>query len=174
MSSIDERAPLAPSTDQVLDDLHATLLRAERLWADLAALLAGGPSGDTADPADGGGVTHPGVCAGRGDLNGAEACTGYEPPASDPLAAFRLMDGTVCYRTVPVAEVESGQWFERQHGDETWYQVEAVVHGESAVGLAHDGSGLTWFPRVDGRVRVACTPAESVACQGGIREAAGR
>lgn len=49
MSTIEERAPIAPDADQLLDDLHATLLRAEALWTDLSALLANGPA-NTTDP----------------------------------------------------------------------------------------------------------------------------
>lgn len=48
MSTIEERAPIHPTTDQLLDELRQTLARAERLWTDLAALLANGPA--TTDP----------------------------------------------------------------------------------------------------------------------------
>lgn len=41
MSTIEERAPITPTTDRLLDDLHQTLARAEALWTDLAALLTG-------------------------------------------------------------------------------------------------------------------------------------
>lgn len=136
MSTIEERAPLTPIT---LDrrQLRSLLAEAEAVQAKLMETLA-------------------------------EAVALLEPiivlSSDDPLAAFRLPDGTVCYRTVPVAEVRPGQWFERQHGDEAWYQVERVVPGESMIGLVHGGGGLMWWPRVDGRVRVACRP-ELLACR---------
>lgn len=136
MSTIEERAPLAPITDR--RQLRVLLAEAEAVQARLMETLA-------------------------------EAVALLEPiivlSSDDPLAAFRLPDGTVCYRTVPVAEVRPGQWFERQHGDEAWHQVERVVPGESMIGLVHDGGGgLMWWPRVDGRVRVACRP-ELLACR---------
>lgn len=81
------------------------------------------------------------------------------PRPGDPLAAFRLPDGTVCYRTVPVGAVLPGHWFQRRHGDGgDWHEVERVVPSETSIGLAHDGNELTWFVRGEGRVRVACRP----------------
>lgn len=47
MSTIRERAPL--TTDQLLDELHATLQRAEKLWTHLHDLLAG-PTAADPDP----------------------------------------------------------------------------------------------------------------------------
>lgn len=52
MSTIEERAPIHPTTDQLLDDLHQTLIRAEALWTDLAAILTGPVTVDLGVPAD--------------------------------------------------------------------------------------------------------------------------
>lgn len=52
MSTIEERAPIAPDADQLLDELRQTLVRAEALWTDLAAILTGPVTVDLGVPAD--------------------------------------------------------------------------------------------------------------------------
>lgn len=56
MSTIEERAPIHPTTDQLLDELRQTLARAEALWTDLAAILTGPVTVDLGVPADRGPV----------------------------------------------------------------------------------------------------------------------
>lgn len=78
----------------------------------------------------------------------------------DELAAFRLADGTVCWRGVPVEHVIVGEWFQVL-ADGPWHRVVRAPGSESSVGLSFrlpSGSLTTeWFERGT-TLRVACRP----------------
>jgi hypothetical protein len=82
----------------------------------------------------------------------------------DPLAPFRLPDGSVAYLSIPVGGLRAGDWFQRQRGDDGWHQVRPLIFGGDQVGVPFDETGLEWFGR-DQMVRVARTPEHVVAAQ---------
>lgn len=85
------------------------------------------------------------------------------PPTSvdlgDPLAPFKMADGTVAYLTVPVGGLRAGDWFQRQHGDPDWHHVRPLILAGDQVGVPFDETGLEWFGR-SAMVRVARTPEQ--------------
>ncbi len=97
------------------------------------------------------------------------------PPTSvdlrDPLAPFKMADGTVCYLSIPVGGLRAGDWFQRQHGDPDWHHVRLLIFAGDRIGVPYDEAGFEWFG-VDAQVRVARPPADVVARQE-LREALG-
>lgn len=147
MTTIEERAPLAMLlTPTERDELAELLARVERMALDLSATLGAALEVVRADRAD------------HVDLG-------------DPLAMFRLPDGSVAYLSVPVGGLRAGDWFQRQHGDEGWHHVRPLIFTEDRVGVPFDETGLEWFGR-EQMVRVARTPEHVAFVQ--EQRAAGR
>lgn len=90
------------------------------------------------------------------------------PPTSvdlrDPLAPFKMADGTVCYLSIPVGGLRAGDWFQRVHGDPDWHHVRPLIFAGDLIGVPYDEAGLEWFG-VDAQVRVARPPADVIARQ---------
>ena len=80
----------------------------------------------------------------------------------DPLAEFRLPNGTVAFETVHADDIVAGDWVQRCHGDPDWHHVEDAEHldllGASTWRrIVHDGLSHDW--RSTDAIRVARTPA---------------
>lgn len=122
--------------DELLAELQDALRGAEEKCAQFVELLTGERPGPVVVP------------------------LGVWADESDPLAAFRLADGTVCYRGVLVEHVIVGEWFQVLVGG-PWWRVVLAPGSESSVGLTFrlPSGNLTteWFERGT-TVRVACRP----------------
>lgn len=154
MTDTTERAPGIPAglflTPTERDDLRARLAeieqRAVALSAEIAGIVADLQACPMHEPGDPDCTpTHGGACLGR----------------HDPLAPYRTPTGTVAYLTVPVGALQSGDWFQRCHGDPDWHHVRPLIFTAGQVGVPFDDSGLEWFAG-SAMVRVA-RPAAYVA-----------
>ena len=69
------------------------------------------------------------------------------PPTSvdlrDPLAPFKMADGTVCYLSIPVGGLRAGDWFQRQHGDPDWHHVRLLIFAGDRIGVLYDEASPT-------------------------------
>lgn len=133
MTAIEERAPLGLlMTPTERDELAELLARVERMALDLSATLGAA-------------------------LEVVRADRAVHVDLGDPLAAFRLASGAVCFDTVHVDDVNEGDWVQRCHGDPDWHlvtDVEPLLEGWVRVvhdGLAHDWKGAD-------AIRVAVSP----------------
>lgn len=102
------------------------------------------------------------------DLDADEQLVWDRTEHDDPLAAFRCADDEVAYTTRLAGTVAEGEWVQACAGDgpDEWRHVTHVVRSESSVGFA-DLDRLRWWGHMD-PIRVACTPGEAVARQGGV------
>lgn len=86
------------------------------------------------------------------------------PVCDDPLADYRLPDGTVCCTTGYADGVRVGDWVQACHGDTGWHLVEDVtqVAGLSQAvwhRVTYDGTAHDWAPT--DAIRVAVFPSRS-------------
>lgn len=90
-------------------------------------------------------------------LAGCRAIVGADP---DPLAEYRLADGTIGHMDEQARWVARGDVIQAAHGDTRWETVVSTVHADSQTGIVTDtgaGTRLRWWGHTD-LVRVAAAP----------------